>query len=115
MLSAVTTAESVDLAVGSAESDPTSTFSLSVVVSGIRCLLAYVVFPWLLPLFGVAKGTGPAIGLAVGVVAIGFNLASIRRFWVSRHRWRWAITALNGTIIVLLTVLLVLDLNAVLT
>lgn len=76
----------------------------------MRCLLAYVVFPWLLPLFGVVGGVGPLIGLVVGVVAIGFNVASIRRFQVSGHPWRWHITAINVAVIGLLTVLLVADL-----
>jgi hypothetical protein len=84
-------------------------FSTSVLVSGIRCSLAYVVFPWLLPALGLAKRVGPAVGLVIGPVAIAFNLASIRRFHASDHRWKWQITALNCAVIVLLTVLLVMD------
>jgi uncharacterized membrane protein len=84
-------------------------FSRSIVISGTRCLLAYIVFPWVLPLLGVAKGVGPIIGIVISLVAIGFNVASIRRFWVSGHRWRYAITALNVSVIVLLTILLWID------
>jgi len=84
-------------------------FSTSVLVSGIRCTLAYVVFPWLLPALGIAGGVGPALGLVIGPVAIGFNIASIRRFHASGHRWRWWISALNGAVIALLLVLFVLD------
>lgn len=84
-------------------------FSRSIVISGTRCLLAYIVFPWVLPLLGVAKGVGPFIGIVISVVAIGFNVASIRRFWVSGHRWRYVITALNVSVIVLLTILLWID------
>lgn len=86
-------------------------FSLSVVVSGVRCFLAYVLFPWLLPAAGIASGVGSGLGLAIGVVAIVFNLLSIRRFQRTGHRWRWLITALNSAIIVLLCVLMVIDLN----
>ncbi|MBM3663834.1 MAG: hypothetical protein FJW94_13350 [Actinobacteria bacterium] len=89
----------------------TRMFSRSIVISGIRCMLAYVVFPWILPLFGVATGVGPFIGIVIGVVAIGFNVASIRRFWISKHRWRHAIAVLNGSVIVLLTILLWIDLR----
>jgi len=85
-------------------------FSVSVVISGIRCALTYVIFPWVLPLLGIAGGVGPAIGLVVGTVAIGFNIASIRRFWAADHRWKWAITALNTGVIILLVVLIGLDL-----
>jgi uncharacterized membrane protein len=87
----------------------TRAFSSSVLVSGIRCTLAYVVFPWLLPALGLASGVGPALGLVIGPVAIAFNVASIRRFQASGHRWRWHVTALNGAVIVLLLVLLAMD------
>ncbi len=89
----------------------TKAFSTSMVVSGIRCLLAYIVFPWLLPLFGVAKGMGPAVGLAVGVVAIGFNIASIRRFMRSGHRYRYWIATINVAVIGMLSVLVVRDIG----
>ena len=86
-------------------------FSMSVVVSGVRCFLAYVLFPWLLPAAGIASGAGSGLGLAIGAVAIAFNLLSIQRFQRTGHRWRWLITALNSGIIVLLTVLMVIDLT----
>ena len=47
-------------------------FSLSIVISGTRCLLTYIVFPWVLPVLGIAGGVGPAVGVIVGVVAIVF-------------------------------------------
>ena len=74
-------------------------------------MLAYVVFPWLLPALGVANGVGPAVGLVISVVAIGFNVASIRRFQASGHRWKTPITVLNLGVIVLLTVLAVIDIQ----
>jgi hypothetical protein len=90
--------------------DPTRAASLSLVLSGVRCLLAYVIFPWVLPAASRSRGVGPAIGLVVGLVAIGFNIASIRRFQRSDHRWKWPITVLNSIVIVLLVVLIVRDL-----
>jgi hypothetical protein len=83
--------------------------SISMVISGVRCLLTYVVFPWVLPAASRTSGVGPAIGLVVGLVAIWFNVASIRRFQQSNHRYRWHITALNGAVIALLVVLVVRD------
>ncbi len=77
-------------------------------------MLAYVVFPWILPLLRLPTSVGPWIGIGIGIVAIGFNIASIRRFWVSRHRWRWAITVLNSSVIVLLAILFVQDLSEIL-
>ena len=99
-----------------AETDETvRVFSRSVVISGIRCTLAYVVFPWILPLLHISDRIGPWIGLAIGVVAAGFNLASIRRFWRADHRWKWPITVLNVSVIVLLTILFVEDLRTLLS
>ena len=90
-------------------------FSTSVVVSGVRCFLAYVLFPWLLPAAGIASGVGSGLGLAIGAVAIVFNVLSIRRFQRTRHRYRWLITSLNAGIIVLLAVLMVIDLSDLLS
>ena len=75
-------------------------FSTSVLVSATRCTLTYVVLPFLLPALGLAAGVGPAIGIPVGLVAIAFNVATIRRFWAADHRWRWAYTALAVSVIV---------------
>jgi hypothetical protein len=103
-------AQTAPPASGTPEMVPAKAFSQSVVVSGIRCLLAYIVFPWLLPLLGLATGVGAAVGLAVGVIAIGFNVASIRRFQRSTVSWRWAVMAINVAVIVLLVVLIGMDL-----
>jgi len=89
-------------------------FSTSVAVSGVRCFLFYVLFPWLLPAAGIASGVGSGLGLAIGAVAIVFNVLCIRRFQRTRHRYRWLITLLNTGIIVLLAVLMAIDLNSVL-
>lgn len=88
----------------------TRAFSLSVLISGIRCSLTYVVFPWLLPFLGLATGFGSAVGVVVGVVAIVSNVFSIRRMWATDFRYKWHVTFLNSAIIVLLAVLLGLDL-----
>jgi hypothetical protein len=86
-------------------------FSLSIVVSGIRCLLTYVVFPWVLPVLGIAGGVGPAVGVLVGVVAIAFNALSIRRWRASTHAWRVPLMAINSAVIVLLVILVALDVS----
>jgi hypothetical protein len=86
-----------------------NTFSMSIVVSAVRCLLTYILFPWLLPALGIATGVGPAIGLVVGTLAIGFNVVSIRRMRRSEFRWRLHIIVVNVAVIGLLTVLVGLD------
>ncbi len=89
----------------------TRAFNTSILVSAVRCTLTYVVFPWVLPIAGVTGGVGPWLGLVIGVVAIVCNVFSIRRFWASRHRWRWPITALNTAVIGLLVVLVTGDIS----
>lgn len=96
--------------VGSDEDATNRLFSTTMLISAVRCTLAYVVFPWLLPLVGVTKNMGPGLGLAIGAVAIAFNVLSIRRFHASDHHWKWPVTALNVTVIVLLSILAVEDL-----
>lgn len=95
--------------------DANKAFSTSILVSAVRCTLAYVIFPWVLPALGLAGGVGPGIGLAVGLVAIGFNVASIRRFHASDHRWKWQITVLNCCVIAMLSVLAVMDVSDLLS
>ena len=86
-------------------------FSLSIVISGTRCLLTYIVFPWVLPVLGIAGGVGPFVGVVVGVIAIAFNLLSIRRWRASGHAWRVPLMTLNSVVIVFLLVLVAIDVS----
>ena len=99
-----------------AELDSASkTFSTSMVISGIRCTLSYVVFPWLLPLLGVAGGITAGLGLPIGLVAIFFNVWSIRRFWKSNHNLKWIVAAINVSVIILLLILVAIDISELLS
>jgi hypothetical protein len=84
-------------------------FSISMFVSGVRCALAYVVLPFVTPFLGLAPGVGPGLGIAIGTVAIGANVYSLRRFWRLRHPWRKPITVLHVGVIAFLLVLITLD------
>ena len=90
-------------------------FSMSLVVSGIRCTLAYLVFPFLFPVLGFAPGIGPWLGIGIGVVAIVANVFSIRRFGNSNHRLKVPVIAINVGVIALLLVLLIDDIRAVIS
>jgi len=92
-----------------AEEDAQRVFSTSVVISAVRCLLTYVLFPFVAPVVGIASGVGSTIGIVTSTVAIAANVWSIRRFHRADHRWKWPITAINVAIIALLLVLLALD------
>jgi len=87
----------------------TRMFSKSMIISGIRCMLSYVVFPWLLPVLGATGTVGPLIGIPIALVAIWFNISSIKRFTKSGHQLKKLVIPINAAVIALLLVLVVLD------
>jgi hypothetical protein len=84
-------------------------FQTSLAVATVRCLLMYIVFPFVLPLIGVARGVGPWIGLAISIVAIVAISMSIRRFWRADHSKRWHYTVFGTIVMCFLIVLVVQD------
>jgi hypothetical protein len=91
------------------EAQANATFQKSMVISGIRCTLTYVIFPIVLPLLSIAKGVGLAIGVVIGTFAIVCDVFTIRRFFAADHRYRWHFSAIALGIITLLFVLLAED------
>ena len=94
---------------GLSASSAYSTFQRSMLISAIRCTLTYVIFPFVLPAAGFATGVGPVVGITIGVVAITCDVFTIRRFFSVDHRWRWHFSAIAGSVICLLLVLMVQD------
>jgi len=84
-------------------------FSASMVLSGLRCLLSYVVLPIVSPVLGVATTIGPYVGIPIGAVALVFDVRAIRRFWIANHRWRWAMTWLYVAVMGLVLSLVIGD------
>ena len=84
-------------------------FQTSIMVAAVRCVLMYLVFPFVLPAVGLASGIGPAVGLAVNAVAAVCIVMSMRRFFRSDRPKRWWYAGLGGSVLVLLTVLAVVD------
>lgn len=91
------------------EASARSLVERSLLISMVRCLLTYIVLPFVAPLLGVGLGVAPVIGLVVGAVAIVANVASVRRFWRADHRYRWHYTALASVIVAMLVWLVVAD------
>ena len=96
------------------EDDAEGVFSKSVLISGIRCTLTYVIFPFVAPLIGVTASVGAIVGVAIGVIAVLFNVLSIRRFFKADHPYKWWASAMNLAVIVLLVILFVVDTNTLL-
>jgi hypothetical protein len=91
--------------------DAQKAFQTSIMVATVRCLLMYIVFPFVLPAIGVASGVGPWIGLPISLAAIVAIVMSIRRFWRADHSKRWHYTVLGTTVIGFLIYLVVKDLT----
>ena len=94
--------------------DAQKAFQTSILVATFRCLLMYIVFPFVLPAIGVASGVGPWIGLVISVVAIVAIVMSIRRFFRADHSKRWHYTVLGTAVIGFLIFLIVKDVAEIL-
>jgi hypothetical protein len=90
-------------------------FRRSMLISATRCLLTYVVFPFVLPAARFAGGVGPVLGIVIGVVAMTCDVFTIRRFFSVDHKYRWPVSVVATCVIGLLSVLLVQDIVHLLT
>ena len=64
--------------------------SLSLMFSGMRCILQYVLLPFLLPIVGIAADAAVPILLLINLIAIASIFFSLRRFWTIGYKHRWA-------------------------
>jgi len=94
---------------GAGEAAAHRMFNVSIALSGLRCLLGYVILPVVTPAFGAAARVGPVIGIPIAVVALIFDVIAMRRFWVADHRWRWGISAIYVVVMAMVLALLIGD------
>jgi hypothetical protein len=87
-----------------------SAFQTSLFISTVRCLLMYIVFPFVLPAIGIARGVGPLIGVIIAVLAIVSITYSVRRFWRANHSKRWHYTVFGLVVAGFLVFTIVVDL-----
>lgn len=79
------------------------------IVSGIRCLVTYLLVPVLVPIIGFAGIVAAPIGILLCIVAGVSGVYSVRRFWASNHRCRWMYTWFIAIVFVVLAIALVTD------
>jgi len=87
----------------------------AIVVSGIRCIITYLLIPILAPFIGLLETIGAPLTIALSVVAIVMGVSGVRRFWIADHRARWAYTIFIAVVVVLLCAGIVIDLGSILT
>ena len=81
----------------------------AIVVSGIRCIITYLLIPVLAPVIGISHAASAPVTIALSVLAIVMGITGVRRFWMADHRARWAYTTFIAVIVALLIVGIVLD------
>jgi hypothetical protein len=84
-------------------------FSLSLMFSGVRCILMYVVLPFVLPLLGVAGDFAIQFDIAINLIAIGAIIYSLRRFWIVDYHRKWAYLVVAVVALAVLTSFIALD------
>ena len=89
-------------------------FQTSIMVAAVRCLIMYILLPFVLPAIGVAAGVGPWIGLPIAIAAIVAVTYSIRRFWRADHSKRWHYTVIGAAVIGFMIYEIVRDLAEIL-
>ena len=86
-------------------------FRVSVVISGVRCLITYLVVPVVIPLVSLAGWVAAPIGIALCTYAVINGIISLRRFWGSDHPRRWQYTGFMAIVFIILAIALVSDLS----
>jgi O-antigen/teichoic acid export membrane protein len=87
----------------------------AIVVSGIRCIITYLLIPILAPIVGLTGAASAPITIALSVLAIYMGISGVRRFWIADHRARWAYTTFIGVVVVLLLIGIVVDVRTIIS
>lgn len=86
-----------------------SAMRTSLIISAVRCLMMYIVLPFIAPAVTRAGGIVGVVAVVVDVVAVVCIVASIRRFFRAHDRRRWQYTAFAGVVLSYLVVFGTID------
>ncbi|MGB9633946.1 MAG: hypothetical protein ACPL8I_11495 [Chloroflexaceae bacterium] len=105
-------AETCDAGVeGEVDSAPaTRAFGLSLLISGLRCTLQYIILPVVLPLIGFATDLALPLVILLDLVALTLLVRSLRYFWAVRHPRRFDMLPLSAVILLIILLSLGFDL-----
>ncbi len=85
----------------------------SIVISGVRCTITYLLIPILTPFIGILGTLAAPLSIALCLIAIGMGVSGVRRFWIADHRSKWAYTGFIAVVQVLLVVAIGFDVAAI--
>lgn len=81
----------------------------SVVISGVRCTITYLLVPILVPVFSFMGAFAAPLSITLCLYAMGNGVVSVRRFWMADHRAKWKYTGFIGVVFGLLVVAIAMD------
>jgi len=90
-------------------------FNGSLLLSGLRCIIRYVVLPFVLPLLGFTLQVSLNIGIAIDLIALVALLFSLRQIWQARHPRRWSYLTLALVVVFAIGVFLAFDFHLLTT
>jgi len=85
--------------------------SYALVLSAVRCTLQYVVFPFLLPILGIAGDVPPQIFVVINVIAMVAIISSVRRFWRINYKYKWQYLVVGAAAMVIQVAFTIHDLQ----
>lgn len=102
------------LRIGEADHRALMSLKGSLWLSGVRCIIMYAVLPALAPVVGWIGVLARPLSILMVLAAMVLSVHSLRRVWLAEWDRRWAYTAFIAVVLVLLTVVLVVDVRALL-
>lgn len=88
-------------------------FGYSLLLSAVRCIIKYVLLPFVLPLIGIAGGLAIGITLVINVIAIISLIASVRTLWRINYSRKWSYLAVAVAAMVFIGFFILFDLKLI--
>jgi len=88
-------------------------FNLSLAISGVRCIIQYMILPFVLPVIGLAANWAVPISLAVNLIAVAAIFFSLRRFWQTNYKGKWQYLGIALVALIFIAVFIYTDLTKI--
>ncbi|GAB3617685.1 hypothetical protein GCM10027416_22420 [Okibacterium endophyticum] len=86
---------------------------VSMIISGIRCLITYLLIPIAVPIIGLSRTASAPIGLLLSAIAVVTGVISLRKFWRSDNRYRWMYTAFILVVFIVVAITVSVDISEI--